>query len=399
MSENDKPQMWSNSNGAYTRVPAGIIEEKLEPAIYMLNLNEMGGFYFLTKVLDFTVPSQLYGTIESDVNRIFSTYEARDSSSGIMLSGVMGSGKTLMAKLISHKALSKGMPTIIIQRAYSDPGFMEFIQNISQECVILFEEIDKVYDEVDKQNKILSLFDGIYTSKKLFILTANASYKISNFILNRPGRCFYHLKFSGLDMAFIEDYCNRNLNDKSQIKSVLIVSKIVHEFNFDQLQALVQEMNRYNESAMASLKWLNIEATHIRRSWDTALYINDTLIGDTNHDLLDEIVYGVDIKDEYSSYPYEWNISERTIGLYHNGVLSEFTPEEREFATLLLTRYKLPNDFEFVFPIESMIECDVLQSKFVFEIDYQGNKVKAIYTETKKPEGVGVNYRFERLLA
>ena len=104
--------MWSHPNGAYTRVPAGIIEEKLKPAIYMLNYNEMGGFYFLTNVLDFTVPSELYGTIKADVDRIFATYNSREASSGIMLSGVMGSGKTLMAKLISHKALEYGMPTI-----------------------------------------------------------------------------------------------------------------------------------------------------------------------------------------------------------------------------------------------------------------------------------------------
>ena len=395
----DKLQMWSHSNGAYTRVPAGIIEDKLKPAIYMLNYNDMGGFYFLTNVLDFTVPSELYGTIKADVDRIFATYNSREASSGIMLSGVMGSGKTLMAKLISHKALEYGMPTIIIQRAYSDPGFMEFIQNISQECVILFEEIDKVYDDIDKQNKILSLFDGIYTSKKLFILTANATYKISSFIVNRPGRCFYHLKFKGLDMAFIEDYCNRNLNDKTQIKSVLIVSKIVHEFNFDQLQALVQEMNRYNESAMASLKWLNIEATNNRRSWDTSLYINDTLIGDSHHDMLDDVLYGVDLREDYQTYPYEWSDSQREIGMYHSGDLSDFTPDEQKFASEFLSTYKLPKDFKFIFTMDSMVECDILQSKFVFEIDYQGKKVKVVYTETKKPEGVGASNRFNRLLA
>jgi hypothetical protein len=82
--QTNKQQMWSHSNGAYTRVPAGIIEEKLKPAIYMLNYNDMGGFYFLTNVLDFTVPSELYGTIKADVDRIFATYNSRTSSSGMM---------------------------------------------------------------------------------------------------------------------------------------------------------------------------------------------------------------------------------------------------------------------------------------------------------------------------
>ena len=49
--------------------------------------------------------------------------------------------------------------------------------------------------------------------------------------------------------------------------------------------------------------------------------------------------------------------------------------------------------------MNSMVECDILQSKFDFEIDYQGKKVKVVYTETKKPEGVGASSRFNRLLA
>jgi hypothetical protein len=115
--------------------------------------------------------------------------------------------------------------------------------------------------------------------------------------------------------------------------------------------------------------------------------------------MLDDVMYGVDLREDYQTYPYEWSDSQREIGMYHSGDLSEFPPDEQKFASEFLSTYKLPKDFKFIFTMDSMVECDILQSKFVFEIDYQGKKVKVVYTETKKPEGVGASNRFNRLLA
>lgn len=392
---NDKNQLWSKNNGIYSRVPAGVIEEFLVPSIYMLKFNPNMGYY-LTELSDFTVPDKLYGTIETDVNRIFTTYHQRENSTGTLLSGVMGSGKTLMAKLISHKALKIGMPTIIVQHAYSDPGFMEFIQNIKHECVILFEEMDKVYEDISEQNKILSLFDGIYSNKKLFIVTANASRKISNFILNRPGRCFYHLKFTGLDMAFIEDYCNHNLNNKSQIKSILIVSQLVFEFNFDQLQALVQEMNNYNESAMQALKWLNIEAVSKYQNWQSALYINNAFVTDTNDKIASYVFTNFEKLHDTSVLPYEMIDINRSIEL--DFLIEDMNEQHAAWAMNFIKKYNLNETFEFDFPIESMTECDILNNRFVFEIEYNGLKIKRVYTEFKPKQSLSAD-RFKHLLA
>jgi hypothetical protein len=74
---------------------------------------------------------------------------------------------------------------------------------------------------------------------------------------NRPGRIFYSLDFKGLEQDFIIEYCEDNLANKTYIQGVCRVAAMFDQFNFDMLKALVEEMNRYNESPSESMKMLN----------------------------------------------------------------------------------------------------------------------------------------------
>jgi hypothetical protein len=74
---------------------------------------------------------------------------------------------------------------------------------------------------------------------------------------NRPGRIFYMLDYKGLDAGFIEEYCMDNLNNKSYIAQVCRLTLLFDSFNFDMLKALVEEMNRYDESPNQAMEMLN----------------------------------------------------------------------------------------------------------------------------------------------
>jgi hypothetical protein len=174
------------------------------------------------------------------------------------MAGSKGSGKTLLAKNLCVKMAAENIPTIIVNEAFYGDEFNEFLQRINQPCVVLFDEFEKVYMKAEQQFGLLTLLDGVFPSKKLFILTCNDIYRIDNNMKNRPGRLFYMFKFQGLDREHVEEYCQDNLNDKSQISDVCRLSQIFGEFNFDMLAALVEEMNRYNEPAREALKALNI---------------------------------------------------------------------------------------------------------------------------------------------
>jgi hypothetical protein len=130
------------------------------------------------------------------------------------------------------------------------------MQMIEQPTVILFDEFEKVYDK-DDQEKMLTLLDGVYPSKKLFVLTCNDKWRVDSHMRNRPGRIFYSLDFKGLEQDFIIEYCEDNLNDAGQIGSVCRVAAMFDQFNFDMLKALIEEMNRYKETASEAMRMLN----------------------------------------------------------------------------------------------------------------------------------------------
>ncbi len=231
--------------------------DKLPPKNYTVKQNPMTKEYYLEPVDDFVMPSKLYGDTTKKAQRILATFKARPLSTGVHLDGVKGSGKTLLAKTLSHMAQKEGVASIVINQPFCGDEFNSFVQSIDVPAIMIFDEFEKVYNW-ETQNKILTLFDGVYPTKKLFVLTTNDSHSVNNFLKNRPGRIYYSFKFDTLAQEFIKEYCEDNLKDKSQIESILKYTQIFSFFNFDMLAAAVEEMNRYNEPLSEVLNYLNI---------------------------------------------------------------------------------------------------------------------------------------------
>ncbi len=118
------------------------------------------------------------------------------------------------------------------------------------------QKFEKVYDR-EKQEEILTLLDGVFGSKKLYVLTVNDKWRVDSHMRNRPGRIFYLLDFKGLDVNFIREYCEDNLINKQYIDQICSLTSLFGEFNFDMLKALVEEMNRYGETPTEALEMLN----------------------------------------------------------------------------------------------------------------------------------------------
>ena len=205
----------------------------------------------------FTLPSRLYGDVVKHSARIINTFNDRPRSTGVLLSGEKGSGKTLLAKHVSISLAAKGVPTIIVNQPMCGPSFNDFIQSIKQPAVIFFDEFEKVYVKSEHQEALLTLLDGTFPTKKLFILTSNDTYRIDTHLRNRPGRVFYNLPFTGLSEQFIKEYCAENLQNPKHTLEVLGTSRMFAQFNFDMLAALVEDMNRYNESPKQVMALLN----------------------------------------------------------------------------------------------------------------------------------------------
>lgn len=232
------------------------LHEQLPVGNYTVKFDKMSERFYLEQIEGFEIKGKVYGDTRRQSQRILNTFQDRTASTGVMLTGEKGSGKTLLAKMLAVSASEAGVPTIVINEPWCGEGFNAFMQMIEQPTVILFDEFEKVYDK-DDQEKMLTLLDGVYPSKKLFILTCNDKWRVDSHMRNRPGRIFYSLDFKGLEQDFIMEYCADNLDNVDHIASVCRVAAMFDQFNFDMLKALVEEMNRYKETASEAMRMLN----------------------------------------------------------------------------------------------------------------------------------------------
>lgn len=241
------------------------VTDKLKPAIYTV-CQTMFGFH-LSYVSDrFEVPDKIYGSTPKRVDKIMATYDDRKRSTGVLMSGDKGAGKTMLSSLLCNKMLDRGLPVILVERPFQGTGFIDFLNNIG-ECALFFDEFAKVFSreqvseegENDTQNGLLSVFDGAHTIKRLILLTENETYNINQYMLNRPGRIYYHFKYSKLEEDMVREYCEANKIPEDIIQAILLRIDSSTEFSFDALKAVVEEYTRFGEDITEIFNNLNIE--------------------------------------------------------------------------------------------------------------------------------------------
>jgi hypothetical protein len=234
---------------------------------YVVQRDDAGDFY-LTKSVDFNLIPRYYGDTRKRAERIINTFKMRSQSTGVMLTGEKGSGKTLLAKLISHDLrVNDNMPTIIVNTAFTNTehnktikdGFLKFMSTIDTPSVILFDEFEKMYDNYEDQQSILTLLDGLFASNKLFIFTCNDKYKIDTHLRNRPSRIYYMIDYVGLEEEFIREFLSENLKHEKFTDEIVKISGLFKAFNFDMLQTIVEEINRYGCDPLDAVKYLNVK--------------------------------------------------------------------------------------------------------------------------------------------
>ena len=258
------------------------LHETLPAGNYVINKNEMTGQLFLTGVDMFEFSSKVYGDTMNRVHRILHSFEDRPAATGVLLSGEKGSGKTLLAKLLSVEGYARGIPTIVINQPWCGDAFNAFIQSIEQPVIIVFDEFEKVYDE-GEQEAMLTLLDGVYPTKKLFVITCNDKWRVNAHMRNRPGRIFYSMEYKGLESEFIREYCQDNLKAKEHIEKIVGIAGTFDQFNFDMLKALVEEMNRFNEAPQQAMQYINAKPEYGNESrYKIKLLINGEEMAETN---------------------------------------------------------------------------------------------------------------------
>lgn len=225
-----------------------IITDKLEAKVYSTRCDPNTGFYLENYGNISINEKKVYGQHHEKLEKIFSAFERFNRNFGILLSGEKGMGKTLFIKMTAVEALKRGLPVIVVDRYYE--GISTFLRKIDQEVLILFDEFEKRFGEdhntcginndmgigfgmnqtsvsglmFSHQTELLELFDGISSGKKMFVLTCNEINTINNYLIDRPGRIHYHLRFSYPEPKDIIEYLHDNINPKYQDQCQMILN-------------------------------------------------------------------------------------------------------------------------------------------------------------------------------
>lgn len=100
------------------------VYDRLPVGNYIISQDRHGNFFF-DRTDSFEMPGKIYGNTIRNVDRILNTFGDRPSSTGVMLTGEKGSGKTLLAKMLSITGAQQGIPTILINRPWRGNPLMD----------------------------------------------------------------------------------------------------------------------------------------------------------------------------------------------------------------------------------------------------------------------------------
>ena len=225
-----------NSIMTYSELPANY---------YKVCFNENKGFWLELHPEMQLKEDKIYGSHDKKADKVLNSFNMFNRNLGVMISGNKGMGKSLFARLLSRKAIERGLPVIVVN--FYVPNIMNYIDSIQQEVLILFDEFDKTFEEkvdYNPQYEVLNVLDGLSVGKKLFAFICNDLSEINDYMLNRPGRIHYHFRFDYPTDEEIREYLKDKLEPQyhDQINDIVKFSYMV-KINYDCLRAIAFELN------------------------------------------------------------------------------------------------------------------------------------------------------------
>lgn len=191
------------------------------------------------------LPNKVYTTNQDNkfINKVINSYNILEKGTlGVMLSGLKGSGKTVLAKVLATKS---NLPIIVIDQYIHPKILNNTLKKLGDtEVCVLFDEVDKNGEDYDS-NYLLSVLDGVdSTGKKLMVFTANDPDEISEYMKDRCSRIRYWKEFNEIPASLISAVLEDKLDNKKEVKTLTdFIQENFSCISFDNVLSFVNEVN------------------------------------------------------------------------------------------------------------------------------------------------------------
>lgn len=260
-------------------IPSGSIDESLPADSYKTAFDPNTGRAWLVRSPGQIAVSlqyeKIYGEAKDRAEHAVKSWQLRGKHTGVLLSGVWGTGKSITAHLIASKALiDLKVPVIFVAPEHINTSVIDLISGVTCECVVVMDEIDKgglSYDDrMAVQGKLLELLDGANSNNHLYVLICNDTRGIPFGLLNRPGRLLYHWKHSYLTESEIREVCEDRGIPEDITEALCRLGGTVNVLTYDTISALLYEYTELGIHPATAIKYLNIAGA---RSGEEESYI------------------------------------------------------------------------------------------------------------------------------
>lgn len=231
--------------------------------VYDLLYDRFDDKSYLKENGELNMPKKLYKLEYDDnfINRVLTYFNSENSgnTTGVLLSGAKGTGKTMLSKRI---ALESNLPIIVVSNEYPIAKISSFFKNFTTPVAIMFDEIEKnpIYW---KTKDLLGFLDGIEaTSKKLVLMTCNETNELDNNLFDRCSRIRYYKEYeansnSVLVRAIAEDKGVKNIDE--------VVNFIIERMevkSFDNISSFIDEVLLFEDISLEEIaEIMNISLT------------------------------------------------------------------------------------------------------------------------------------------
>lgn len=257
--------------------PEGLEYNLIEGQSYSLKYNKFTGQSYFEEEGALNLNFKIYNSDEDEVfmDKVINYYNKTTKlTTGVMLAGLKGTGKTVMAKQIARKS---NLPIIVVDKDYPASQLDGFFTQFKTPVCIIFDEIDKYWNT----NYLLGFLDGVQeTAKKLVLFTCNKIDSTSEYLKDRCSRIRYRRFFAANDNArFLRELIKDHGIDDFEDELYNFMVNYFEVLSIDNILAFIEEKSMYPEANNATLAVdMNISLKNVddlmRKSKDVAKHVN-----------------------------------------------------------------------------------------------------------------------------